>query len=185
MKSALLIIDLQKDFFKTELSSSKERLVQKTNELTTTARTHNVPVIWIRQEAKADGSDAPLGDRKAGSWQVITGTEGATLLDGLHVEEKDLEVVKTRYSGFYKTNLEEILQELGIQRLIVAGINTHACVRMTALEAYMPDYELILALDCIDSWDKTHHNMTIQYMSGKLSTPLHNNEIDRVLTENE
>ena len=178
MKVALLIIDLQRDFFESgELRAVQSELISKVNTLATIARERNVPVIWVRQEMKQDGSDAPLGDRKLGKKFVVLGTEGSMLVEGLNQHAGDLEIIKTRYSPFYKTNLEEVLQKRGIDTLIVSGINTHACVRMAILDGYQRDYEMVLALDCIHSWDKEHHDVTVKYLSGKIATPMTNLEI--------
>jgi len=130
---------------------------------------------------KPDGSDAPLGDRKAGKKFVISGTDGSKLLDGLRVEADDREIVKTRYSPFFRTNLEQLLHDLGTDTLVIAGINTHACVRMAAIDAYERDYELVLATDCIDSWDEEHHDVTMKYLSGKIARPMTNAQADAFL----
>ena len=64
MKLALLIIDLLQDFFKEGLlAMHRERLVSLVNQLVDTAHRQNIPVIWVRQEYKADLSDAPLYNR--------------------------------------------------------------------------------------------------------------------------
>ncbi len=178
MNLALLIIDLQKDFFESErLRVKKESLIKNVNELVAMARRKSTPIIWIRQEMNADGSNAPLGDRKLGKFFVVTGTEGSKSLDGLHISSDDLEIVKTRYSPFYMTKLDELLKSLNADTLIIAGINTHACVRMAVIDAYQRDYEIIIALDCIDSWDDTHQKITLEYLSGKISTLMKNNEL--------
>ena len=178
MNVALLVIDLQKDFFESgALKAVQGDLILKVNELATIVREHNVPVIWVRQEMRQDGSDAPLGDQKLGKKFVVVGTEGSMLLEGLDHQTGDLEIIKTRYSPFYNTNLEAVLQKQGIDTLIVSGINTHACVRMAVIDGYQRDYEVVLALDCIQSWDKEHHSVTVKYLSGKIATPMTNSEI--------
>jgi len=183
MKAALLIIDMQQDFFeKPALRALQPALVEHINQLVGVARSHAVPIIWVRQEVKADGSNAVIGDRKLGKWNVIEGTEGAKLLDDFVIEPGDLEVIKTRYSSFYKTDLEDKLAKLGTDTLIIAGINTHACVRMVAIDAYQRDYEVILALDCIGSWDEEHHRVTVKYLTGKITQPMTNSEIEKALS---
>lgn len=178
MKTALLIIDMQKDFFKSEkLQSLQSSLVGNINSLEAIARGKNMPVIWIRQEMKADMSNAPLGDRKEGKPYVVTGTEGAQLVDGLEKQDGDYEIIKTRYSSFYETELEDLLKKLQIDTLILAGINTHACVRVTAIDAYQRDYSVILASECVNSWDEEHHRVSIKYLTGKITRPMTNEEI--------
>ena len=178
MRSVLLVIDLQKDFFRSErLQSLQSTLIENTNVLIDTARNKNIPIVWVRQEMNADMSNAPLGDRKEGKSFVVTGTEGAQLLEGLQKQPSDYEIIKTRYSPFFKTKLDELLKKLEVDTLILSGINTHACVRMAAIEAYERDYEIILATDCINSWDEEHHKVSLKYLSGKITRPMTNEEI--------
>lgn len=184
MKAALLVVDMQKDFFNSDrLKAFKDSLIVNTNALVDVVRSKDIPVIWVRQEMKSDMSDAPLGDRKEGKKFVVSGTEGSKLLDGLQKESTDYEIIKTRYSPFFKTELETLLQKLGIDTLIISGINTHACVRMAAIDAYERDYEVILAVDCVNSWDEEHHNVSLKYLSGKITTPMSNTRIKQLLED--
>ncbi len=182
MKPALLIIDMQNDFFKkVRLVEHKENLIKKINELAGFARQHSVPVIWIRQVLKADLSDAPLGIKKQGKRIVIEDTKGSQFLDGLDMQSTDIEVIKKRYSGFFQTNLSTVLQNHGVDTLIIAGINTHACVRMTAIDGYQNDYEVIIAEDCVDSYDQRHHDITMKYFQPTIAQVVSNEGIGAIL----
>jgi nicotinamidase-related amidase len=52
---------------------------------------------------------------------------GATILPEIGVQPSDSILIKKRYSAFFGTNLDVILDGLGCKRIIVAGVNTHAC----------------------------------------------------------
>ena len=65
----------------------------------------------------------------------------------------------------YKTNLEDLLRDLAVEELILAGINTHACIRMAAIDAYQHDLEVIIARDCVASHDAEHHEVTLRYLN--------------------
>jgi len=82
---------------------------------------------------------------------------------------------------FYGTSLDEILGRQQPDALILSGINTHACIRTTAIDAYQRDWPVVLALDCIDSYDKQHHEISLKYMGEKLATVLTNAEIRAAL----
>jgi maleamate amidohydrolase len=141
-RPALLIIDLCRDFFKDgHLQASQDRLCRATNALSKYFRKSGYPVIWVRQEFKNDLSDAFLSMRKVGIKITIEGTEGAKLLSDLEVEANDLEVIKKRYSAFYQTDLDQILERLQVNILVLAGVNTHACVRTAAVDAFQRDFE--------------------------------------------
>jgi nicotinamidase-related amidase len=178
MKTALLIIDLQREFFEEgRLKENKEKLVDNINELVDMAHNKNIPVIWIRQEFKADLSDAPLYNRKHNKLSTIEGTLGAEFLPELNKNKDDYEIVKKRYSSFFKTDLDKILNKLKIERVIIAGINTMTCVRVTAIDAYQRDYEVILALDCVDAYDLKQHENSLKYLQYAVATGMKNKEI--------
>jgi nicotinamidase-related amidase len=63
----------------------------------------------------------------------------------------------------------------------VAGINTHACVRTTVIDAYERDYEVVVATECIASYDEAHHDITKHYLDGGIAQLLPNREIIRML----
>jgi len=178
-KMTLLIIDMLNDFFEQHphLTEQRRDLVASINTLVHAFRAHGQPVIWIRQEFASDLSDAFLGMRKYNIPVTIAGTEGCELLPELDYLPTDTTIVKKRYSAFFGTNLEELLKELRPELLVVAGINTHACVRTTVLDAYQRDYEVILATEGIASYDEAHHEMTKQYLGGAIAQLLPNTKI--------
>lgn len=182
MKPALIIIDMQKDFFKKEeLERQKQTLVNNINDLISIFRKQKVPIIWIKQTWKPDLSDAHLGNKKSGEKLVIEGTEGNQLLDKLDYRDDDHLVIKKRYSGFFKTTLENLLNKLKADTLVVCGINTHACVRMTVIDAYQRDYEVIVAKDCVGSYNKEHHDVSMSYFSPTIAQIKSNKDIIKFL----
>jgi len=54
----------------------------------------------------------------------------------LAIASSDAIVIKKRYSAFFETNLDQILDGMNPDALILAGINSHACIRVTAIDAY-------------------------------------------------
>lgn len=178
MRPALLVIDLQQEFFQTgPLAERRDRLAHAVNELVDGAHEAKIPVIWIRQEYKADLSDAPLYNRKNNKPVTIEGTEGVKLLLELHQHEGDIEIIKKRFSSFFQTNLEAVLKEKRIDTLILTGINTMTCVRTTAIDAYMRDYYVILALDGVDAYDSEQHENSLKYLQYAVARGLHNDEV--------
>ena len=182
MKPALVVIDMQKDFFqKKHLLEQRELLVENLNRLIELARKHKLPVIWVRQVWKYDLSNSPKHIRQSGKGYVLEGTKGSELLDELSKLSEDYEVIKTRNSGFFGTNLDSLLNELGVDTLIVGGINTHACVRMTAIDAWQKDYDVIVAKDCVASYDDKHHKVTMKYFEPVIAEIKTNEEIKKLL----
>ena len=184
MTVAIIIVDMLEDFFRTPpLSQERASLISSTNELTKAARAKSIPVIWIRQEFKDDLSDAYLSMKDSGNKITISGTDGCKLLAELEVESLDHEVIKKRYSAFFSTDLDKLLCQLNCSRVVIAGVNTHACVRSTAVDAYQRDYRVTLALDAISSYDKGYHEESMRYMKQSIGEALTNTQIvERHLT---
>jgi nicotinamidase-related amidase len=86
-------------------------------------------------------------------------------------------VIKKRYSAFYGTNLDEALKRLNVDTLILAGIKTHACIRMTAIDAYQRDWMVTVASDCVNSHDQEHHDVSLRYMREQIASVMTNEEI--------
>jgi nicotinamidase-related amidase len=181
-KPILLIIDMLNDFFEEgPLAERRTDLVRSINELVSMFRSRNLPIIWVRQEFAADLSDAFLELRKRGKGVTIAGTKGCQILPELDCRPEDHIIVKKRYSAFLGTALDGILSAQNPDPLVVAGVNTHACVRTTVIDAYQRDYHVVLALDCIASYDDEHHDVTVRYLDGKMAQGLRNLEVLRLL----
>ena len=77
--------------------------------------------------------------------------------------------MKKRYSAFFGTALDEALKRCRPDLVVVAGINTHACVRTTVIDAYQRDDAVVLATECIASYDKAHHAITKRHLEGAIA----------------
>ena len=163
--------------------ASKELLLGSINELVALMRQFGHPVIWVRQEFEPDLRDAFPEMKRKGIQTTIKGTQGCEIVSDLAVAPSDTVIIKKRYSAFYGTNLDEVLDRLNADTVILAGINTHACIRTTAIDAYQRDWEVILAADCVGSYDKEHHEVSLKYMKDKIASIMSNEEIRRGLTQ--
>ncbi|MBP6442660.1 MAG: cysteine hydrolase [Gemmatimonadales bacterium] len=162
----LIVIDMQVDFFECvpALAAQRGSLVAAINALVAEFRRACLPVVWVRQEFAVDLSDAFLDMRRHNTAITIAGTTGCQILPDLDQHAGDEVIVKKRYSAFFGTGLEGLLAPLAPTTIVLAGINTHACIRTTAIDAYQRDYEVILAGECVGSGDRAHHDMTLNYL---------------------
>lgn len=168
--TAVLVIDMVNDYFADgPLKERRSQLVFAINKLVHAARSQGDPIIWVRQEFSPDLSDGFLIMRKKNIPITIAGTDGCKLLLELDRDPNDHDIVKKRYSAFYQTNLDELIEELGIEQLIICGINTHACIRMTTIDAYQRDLEVIIPRECVDSPDPEHHEISLRYLGDEIS----------------
>lgn len=155
-RSALLIIDMQNGFIHPEGSLSKmgldtsrtSRAIEPIRQLKAAFKAQGRPVIYIRHEHRADGTDAgliakvfppimDLGHCKEGSWD-------SDIIAQLKPEADDFIVKKHRFSGFYNTQLDDVLRGLGADILVVTGIATNICVESTVRDAFYRDYNVFV-----------------------------------------
>jgi len=171
------------DFFERSsvLGARRAGLVGSINELARAFRRHGQPIIWVRQEFRPDLEDAFLEMRRKNLHVTIAGTDGAEILPELERHPGDEVIVKKRYSAFFRTNLDSVLAGLEPSCIVVAGINTHACVRTTVIDAYQRDYDVVVAADGIASYDRVHHDVTVDYLNGKIARFLRTGEIVALL----
>jgi nicotinamidase-related amidase len=184
MRYVLLVIDMLEDFFEgnATLAGQRAGLVAHINELTRAFREHGHAVVWVRQEFRPDLQDAFLEMRRRAIRINISGTPGADILKELERASADPVIVKKRYSAFFGTQLDALLRESDPFVLVVAGINTHACVRTTVIDAYQRDYDIVVATDCVGSYDREHHDVTVKYLDGKMARFLGNDAILALLS---
>ena len=50
-------------------------------------------------------------------------------------------------------------------------------------DAYQRDWSVVVAADCVDSYDREHHEISLRYMSGKIATVMSNEDIRRMLVQ--
>lgn len=176
-RNCLIVIDMQNDFLERFEERRRVDLILRTNQLIEVFRASGCPVVWVRTSFRPDLSDAFLEMRDRQISVVIDGTPGAEIHPGLEISEEDVGVLKKRYSAFFGTHLEQLLSDLGPDQITLAGVNIHACVRTTAIDAYQRDRRVVLASDCIDSHDPEHARISMAYMDNKIAVALTNVEI--------
>jgi nicotinamidase-related amidase len=180
-KPVLIVIDMLNDFLDNWEPAHRQRLVEAINELVHTMRGYSHPILWVRQEFEPDLRDAFPEMKAKGIHITIKGTAGCQIIPELDFAASETVIVKKRYSAFFGTGLDETLGHLRPDAIILAGINTHACIRTTAIDAYQRDWPVVLALDCIDSYDREHHEISLRYVKDKLAPVLTNREIESAL----
>lgn len=189
MKTALLLIDMQKDFFRTEYEDQdrarqvEHYLINNINQIIEAAHENQLPIFFVITSLEPDGSNWNLRNKDLGSAICIKGTEGEEIIPGLKVAKEDHIIQKTRYSAFYNTNLHEILQSISIDTLIMGGINTHACIRTTAVDAFMRDYRVFIPKECVASYNTDYHHETLEYFSQRIAAVLPLDEMLRRITD--
>jgi nicotinamidase-related amidase len=161
MKQALLAIDLNKDHLYHNKPFNAERLRSKIPNLERAvqyAREHDIPIVHV---TCAHPPNDMIFARELCEPHAIEGSEGSEIIDELKLEPDDYVVHKRRFSGFYGTDLDLYLRELGVERVLLIGGQTHTSVRYTAVDAYQLRYRPIVLRDCVDSHAEEVNNRTL------------------------
>ena len=127
--TALLVVDVQNGV----VGGAHERhaVVANVGSLVEKARSEQVPVVWVQHsdEQLAKGSD---------DWRIVAELAPA---------DAEPLIEKNYGDSFEDTNLEEVLSDLGVGRLVVVGAQTDACIRSTLHGAFVRGYDAILVGD--------------------------------------
>jgi nicotinamidase-related amidase len=157
---ALLIIDMQNDFFvDDELERCREDLTKACNELIGRAREAGVPVIELQTVHKHDKSTWALNMLEDDQGMSLEGGEGVQRVTGLLAG--DVVIAKTRDSAFHGTELESRLKDAGVERLVLCGVSTESCIAATATDAYARDLRVTLVEDGTASIEWAQHDETL------------------------
>lgn len=152
-KTAFLIVDMQKDFClpgaPMEVYGAM-KVAEKIKEALDACRKHGLPIVHVIRYYRPDGSDVEItryeAFKKAGG-ALIKGTEGAEIVDILKPQEGEYVIVKQRWSAFFQTELDVMLKRLGVDQVVVTGVQTPNCIRGTVWDANSLDYEVIVLTD--------------------------------------
>jgi maleamate amidohydrolase len=179
-KPALFIIDMINDSFTNELLvKQRTQLCSNICDLIAYARKEMFHIIWVRQKFEPDLSDAFLEMKEEQIEMYIKGTPGSAIVDELVMQDGDFEIIKKRYSMYFNTGLDKLIGQIDPSKLILAGVNTHACIRMAAIDAYQRDYRTIIVKDAIASQDKRHHDVSLEYLGHRVSNVVSLDELKR------
>lgn len=109
------------------------------------ARAKGVPVIF------SDDNHIPAYDREIELWgeHGIRGTQGGEPVAAFDLQLSDIVIPKRRYDGFFQTDLDLTLRELGVDTLIAVGADANICVLQTLAGAYFRGYKTIVPADAV------------------------------------
>lgn len=175
-RTAVVVVDMQNDFGSTggffSLGgvdiSGIQAVVPRIAKVLAAARQAEIPVVYLKMGFRPDLSDTggtvspnwikhaqlrPIGDAVTapdGSQGriLIRDTWNTDIVSDLAPEAGDTVLYKNRFSGFYQTDLDQILRARSIDTLIFTGCTTSICVESSIRDAAFRDYTCLLLADC-------------------------------------
>lgn len=169
--AALITIDMQRDFLSDGafgLAGTTE-ILPNLGKLTDAFRATEQTIVHVVRLYPADGQDVDRVRRtliQSGAEFTRPGTPGRLLAPGLApVDDLDdatllsgkpqrlgpgeYALYKPRWGAFYRTRLDELLAEHGVDTLVFAGCNLPNCPRASIIEAHERDYRVVLVTDAV------------------------------------
>ena len=175
-KTAVIVVDMQNDFGakggmfdRAGIDISMiQRAIGPTARVLASARRAGVKIIYLKMGYRPDLSDLGAPDSvnrvrhlQLGVGQTIRAPDGresrilirdtwnTDIVRELTPQADDVILYKTRFSGFYRTDLDATLKEARIKHLIITGCTTSICVESTVRDAMFRDYLCALLADCM------------------------------------
>lgn len=138
-----------------------ETMAENAIALVKAARAKGLPVLF------SCDAHLPGVDRELELWgdHGVKGTEAARPLAGFDVQESDIVVPKRRYDGFFQTDLDLTLRELGVDTLIAFGCDTNICVLQTLAGAYYRGYKTVVPADACGTFLVGTQEAGLEYFS--------------------
>jgi ureidoacrylate peracid hydrolase len=176
--TALLIIDMQKDFCVEGMGASRcsgrdlsrtRAIIPNLVKLCRAARHSGALVVHIGfltlPHHLSDGGPW-LSQRRRSTYAsdsfTMAGSEGAQFISELSPADGEVTIYKHRYSGFKGTDLDMILRAKQIRTCVVTGISTNVCVESTFRDAFEHGYYVVVPSDGTASWSKELGESTLQ-----------------------
>jgi nicotinamidase-related amidase len=126
MKLALMVIDMQKEFYVGQTKDQMDRATEYINYVIPMFEKNGLPVIWVQDKNEGDG--------------VVPGKEGFEFIDSLKPGSDAIRIHKTYGNSFNKTDVDKILKENDVDTVVMTGFCAEYCVLSTYRGAKDLDY---------------------------------------------
>jgi biuret amidohydrolase len=186
-KTALVIIDMQRDFLEPggfgETLGNDVSLLQSAvapcKAVLQAARDSGLLVVHTREGHLPDLSDAPpakiergapslrIGDPGPMGRILIRGEAGHDIVPALYPVAGEIVIDKPGKGAFYATTLGDDLKQHGIDTLLVCGVTTEVCVNTTVREGNDRGYRCVVLADCCASYFPQFHDMGLKMIKAQ------------------
>jgi nicotinamidase-related amidase len=186
-RTAVVVIDMQRDFllpggFGETLGNDVGLLAAAIGpcaRLLEGARARKMLIVHTREGHRPDMSDAPKAKVERGSPSarigavgpmgriLIRGEPGHDIVPELYPRAGEPILDKPGKGAFYATDLHLILENRGIESLIVCGVTTEVCVHTTVREANDRGFRCIVPADCCGSYFPEFHEVGLRMIKAQ------------------
>jgi len=162
-KTALIIVDMQKDFVYPDgklYVPGSEKIIPSIRMLLDRARANRVKVVYTQDWHPENSPEFKIWPE-----HCVMGSRGAEIVDELKPQPGELIIRKETYDAFYRTELEERLREANVENVIVTGVVANICVLHTAGSAALRGLKIVLPVDCTVALNEFDYRLTLRQVS--------------------
>lgn len=142
---ALLLIDAQESFLQRLDAQQVFQFTQHAEQALNYCRSQNIPIIHVQTK------------------------KGYLPIDELKPLLNERVIYKSHYHAFGQTELHELLQTLNINTVVIAGLFTHACVHVAAVEAFERGYQVYILEEAVASYDVSHAEFSRKWLQSRVA----------------
>jgi nicotinamidase/pyrazinamidase len=162
-KKALIIVDMLNDFIDKNgalyCGDTARSIIPFIQERLEAFRNHGDLVIYLQ-----DSHDKNDKEFERFPSHCVAGSRGSEIIPELTPKPGDNVIPKKRYSGFYGTDLESILESAGVDEAEVVGVCTSICVMDTVGGLANRDYKITVPVKGVADFDQKFHEFALQRM---------------------
>jgi nicotinamidase-related amidase len=145
---ALLLIDVQRDFWPERTAHLHPDFPVNIATLLTLCRNHGIEVVHLRASFNADKSDWMPKYQLRGAIPCVQGTPGAEPTPFAVEQPGETIILKQTFDGFHTPELFQYLRQRGKRYLLTAGLITSTCVLFTTASAMQNGFLVAVVEDC-------------------------------------
>ena len=160
---ALLLIDVQQDFWTDKMSQSFADYEKNVRQLLHVCRHEGIDVVHLRARFQRDESDWMVRYKSLGRIPCIEGTTGVEIFPCAREEPGEFVIYKQSFDGFHKPALQAYLEKNQKRFLLVAGLVTSVCVLLTAATAAQRGYLVGIVEECCADSPEAHEQVLQGY----------------------
>jgi ureidoacrylate peracid hydrolase len=158
---ALLLIDVQRDFWSERTAHAHPDFPANIATLLTVCRREGIDVIHLRASFRADRSDWMPTYLVRGRTPCVEGTAGIEALPFASEHVGETIMHKHTFDGFQNGELEHYLHQRGKRFVLTAGLLTSVCVLLTTASAMQKGFLAAVVEDCCAD-ERTAHQHTLE-----------------------